>query len=168
MSRNFKHLLMGVAGLTAALSSASSAQEMRPALTAASAKAIVAGCEAFAAQKGWRLNIAVFDQGKNLQAFLRMDGAQLGSIDIAQWKANAAAAFPRPTKGAAESARTFPAIGHAPNIAIFEGGEAIFTTDGTHIGGVGVSGARGFEDAECARAGLDAAGLKYATPSAAN
>ncbi len=47
MSRNFKHLLVGVAGLTAAWSSASSAQEMRPALTAASAKAIVAGCEAF-------------------------------------------------------------------------------------------------------------------------
>ncbi len=144
------------------------AQEMRPALTAASAKAIVAGCEAYATDKGWRLNIAVFDQGKNLMAFLRMDGAQLGSVDIAQWKANAAAAFPRPTKGAAESAQTFPAIGHAPNIAVFEGGEAIFTAGGVHIGGVGVSGARGFEDAECGRAGIDKAGLTYAKPPAAN
>lgn len=141
------------------------AQDMRPALTTASASAIVEGCQAFAADKGWKLNIAVYDQGKNLIAFVRMDGAQLGSIDIAQWKANAAAAFPRPTKGASETAREFPAIGHAPNIAIFEGGEAIFTEDGVHIGGVGVSGARGSEDAECARAGIDAAGLKYATPT---
>lgn len=168
MSRQKINLVFGLASLVFAASASTGAQEMRPSLTTASAKAIVAGCEAFAAQKGWRLNIAVFDQGKNLMAFLRMDGSQLGSVDIAQWKANAAAAFPRPTKGAAETARTFPAIGHAPNIAIFEGGEAIFTDDGVHIGGVGVSGARGFEDAECARAGLDAAGLKYATPPAAN
>lgn len=138
------------------------AQDMRPALTTASAQAIIAGCQAFAVDKGWRLNIAVYDQGKNLMAFLRMDGAQLGSVDIAQWKANAAAAFPRSTKGASERAREFPAIGHAPNIAIFEGGEAIFTGEGSHIGGVGVSGARGSEDAECARAGISAAGLDHA------
>lgn len=168
MSRKNMKLVLGLTGLIGAAFSPLNAQEMRPALTTASAKAIVAGCEAFAADKGWRLNISVFDQGKNLLAFVRMDGAQLGSIDIAHWKANAAAAFPRSTKGAADSARTFPAIGFAPNIAIFEGGEAIFTSDGTHIGGVGVSGARGSEDAECARAGLDAAGLKYAAPPAAD
>ncbi len=142
-----------------------SAQEMRPVLTTASAQAIVRGCQSFAAAKGWRLNIAVYDQGKNLMAFLRMDGSQLGSIDIAQWKANAAAAFPRSTKGAADSSRDFPAIGHAPNIAIFEGGEAIFSESGHHIGGVGVSGARGSEDAECARAGIEASGLHHERPS---
>ncbi len=168
MSRKTIKVFLVLAGIVNAGMVPTSAQEMRPALTTASAKAIVAGCEVFARKKGWRLNIAVLDQGKNLMAFLRMDGAQLGSIDIAQWKANAAAAFPRPTKGAAESARTFPAIGHAPNIAVFEGGEAIFTSGGVHIGGVGVSGARGFEDAECARAGLNAAGLKYAEPSKAD
>ena len=168
MPRKNMKLILGLTGLMAAVSAPAAAQEMRPALTTASAKAIIAGCEAFASEKGWRLNIAVFDQGKNLLAFLRMDGSQLGSVDIAQWKANAAAAFPRSTKGAANTARTFSAIGHAPNIAIFEGGEAIFTDDGVHIGGVGVSGARGSEDAECARAGLDAAGLKYSTPPAGN
>lgn len=140
------------------------AQEMRPALTAASAQAIVEGCRVYAEDKGWRLNIAVLDQGRNLQAFLRMDGAPLGSIEIAQWKANASASFPRATKGAAERAQEFPALAAAPNIAIFEGGEAIFTTDGVHIGGVGASGAAGHEDAECARAGIAAAGLRHDRP----
>lgn len=168
MSRKTINLMLGLASVACIGFAPVTAQEMRPVLTTESAKAIVAGCEAYASDKGWRLNIAVFDQGKNLMAFLRMDGAQLGSVDIAQWKGNAAAAFPRPTKGAAESARTFPAIGHAPNIAVFEGGEAIFTSDGVHIGGVGVSGARGFEDAECARAGIDQTELTYAKPPAAD
>jgi glc operon protein GlcG len=137
------------------------AQGMRPALTAASAKAIVAGCEAFAEENDLNINIAVLDQGKNLIAFLRMDGAPLGSIDIAMWKANATASFPRATKGAADRAREFPALGFAPNIAIFEGGEAIFTADGDHLGGVGVSGATGAEDAACGRAGIANAGLAH-------
>lgn len=138
-----------------------SAQEMRPVLNAASAQAIVDGCRDYADEKGWNLNIAVLDQGRNLQAFLRMDDAPLGSIEIAQWKANATASFPRATKGTAERARDFPALAAAPNIAIFEGGEAIFSQDGVHLGGVGVSGAAGSEDAECARAGIAAAGLAH-------
>ncbi|NOX95632.1 MAG: heme-binding protein [Alphaproteobacteria bacterium] len=141
------------------------AQEMKPTLTAASAKAIISGCEAFAEENDLNVNIAVLDQGKNLVGFLRMDGAPLGSIEISQWKANATASFPRATKGAAERAREFPALGFAPNIAIFEGGEAIFTKDGAHLGGVGVSGATGAEDAACARAGIAKAGLFHSRDS---
>ena len=146
---------------TALVTAPVNAQEMRPVLSAASAQTIVDGCRDYAEGKGWNLNIAVLDQGRNLQAFLRMDDAPLGSIEIAQWKANATASFPRATKGTAERARDFPALAAAPNIAIFEGGEAIFTQDGVHIGGVGVSGAAGSEDAECARAGIAAAGLAH-------
>ncbi len=137
------------------------AQDMRPVLNAASAQAIVDGCRVYAVDKGWALNIAVLDQGRNLQAFLRMDGAPLGSIEIAQWKANATASFARATKATAERAREFPALAAAPNIAIFEGGEPIFSEDGVHLGGVGVSGATGAQDAECARAGIAAAGLAH-------
>ena len=155
-----KSILMCAAGFLAAAGSAA-AQDMRPALTASSAKAIVAGCEAHALEKGWKLNIAVLDQGRNLIAFLRMDGAPLGSLEISQWKANASASFPGPTKGAADRAQEFPALAAAPNIAICE---AIFTKEGVHIGGVGVSGAAGSEDAECARAGIAAAGLRHDRP----
>ncbi|MEM8636071.1 MAG: heme-binding protein [Pseudomonadota bacterium] len=138
-----------------------SAQETQPVLSAASASAIVAGCDAYAKERGWEVNIAVMDQGRNLMAFLRMDGAPLGSLEISQWKANASSSFPRPTKGAADRARELPAIAAAPNIAIFEGGEPIFADDGTHLGGVGVSGVTGAQDAECARAGIEAAGLSH-------
>ena len=157
---NFRIWMSAVAAMPV-FTLAAQAQEMRPVLSAASAKAIVAGCEAYAKDKGWNLNIAVLDQGRNMQAFLRMDGAPLGSIEIAQWKANSSSSFPRATKGAAERAREFPALAAAPNIAIFEGGEAIFTKDGVHLGGVGVSGAAGSEDAECARAGIAAADLTH-------
>lgn len=156
----FKHVVL-VSALCFTAAGVAGAQDMRPALNLQSATKIIDACKVMAADKGWRLNIAVYDQGKNLLVFERMDGAQLGSIDIAMWKANAAAAFPRSTKGTADRARDFPAVGHAPNIAIFEGGEAIFTANGVHIGGVGASGARGSEDAECARAGIEAAGLRF-------
>lgn len=138
-----------------------SAQTMAPVLSSESAQKIVSGCEAYAKDNGLKVNIAVLDQGKNLMAFLRMDGAPLGSIDIAMWKANGSAAFPRPTKTTSDRARDFPAIGHAPNIVIFEGGEAIFTDSGNHLGGVGVSGAASADDAACGRAGIEAAGLKF-------
>ena len=36
-----------------------------------------------------KMDIAVVDAGANLKAFVRMDGAWLGSIDIAQKKARA-------------------------------------------------------------------------------
>jgi uncharacterized protein GlcG (DUF336 family) len=154
-----------IAASLIAASTAANAQEMRAALTTASAKTIIEGCEAFALENNLKINIAVLDQGKNLIAFLRMDGAPLGSIDIAMWKANSSAAFARPTKARAERAKTAPEIGFAPNIAVFEGGEPIFTVDGAHIGGVGVSGAASADDASCGRAGIEKAGLKTATPS---
>src|SRR5712672_3295131 len=47
---------------------------------------------------GVAMNIAVVDEGNNLVAFERMDGAWLGSIDIAQGKAYTARAFDMPTK----------------------------------------------------------------------
>lgn len=145
----------------ATIASPASAQTMAPILSSDSAQTIVTGCEAYAKENGLKVNIAVLDQGKNLMAFLRMDDAPLGSIDIAMWKANGSAAFPRPTKTTSDRARDFPAIGHAPNIVIFEGGEAIFTESGSHLGGVGVSGAASADDAACGRAGIEAAGLKF-------
>ena len=44
------------------------------------------------------MNIAVVDDGNNLVAFERMDGAWLGSVDIAQGKAYTARAFDMSTK----------------------------------------------------------------------
>ena len=162
--RTLGRLAAAMAALAALALPSAVAQEARPALGAAAAKAIIAGCEAFAQEHDLRVNIMVLDQGRNPMAFLRMDGALLGSIEIAEWKANAAASFRRATKGMNERAREFPAYAAAPNIAIFEGGEAIFDARGAALGGVGVSGASSADDAACARAGIAAAGLMHARP----
>ncbi|MBL4791092.1 MAG: heme-binding protein [Kordiimonadaceae bacterium] len=153
-------LALTATAAVAAITLPVAAQDMRAALTTKSAKAIIEGCQAFAVKTGLKVNISVFDQGRNMMAFLRMDGAHLGSIEIANWKASSSASFSRATKGAAERSKEFPALGHAPNIAIFEGGEAIFTNDGGFLGSVGVSGASSAQDAECGRAGIETAGLK--------
>merc|ERR1712145_15317 len=42
---------------------------------------------------GLAMNIAIVDRGANLVAFLRMDGAWLGSVDIAMKKAKTATYF---------------------------------------------------------------------------
>lgn len=158
---NLATATLGAAAFAAIGAAGAQAQAMRPALTSESAQAIIAGCEAFAQENDLRVNITVLDQGRNLMAFLRMDGAPLGSIDIANWKANASASFRRATLAMNARAREFPAYGLAPNIAIFEGGEAIFTQGGQPLGGVGVSGASSADDAACARAGIAAAGLSH-------
>ena len=51
-----------------------------------------------ATKHDWSVNIAVVDSGANLVAFLRMDGALLASIAVAEHKARTAAKFRRPTK----------------------------------------------------------------------
>ena len=59
----------------------------------ADAKRILAAGEAQATEIGQPMNIAVVDAGGNLVAHVRMDGAWLGSVDIAINKAYTARAF---------------------------------------------------------------------------
>jgi len=46
------------------------------------------------------------------------------------------------------------------------GGVPIYSADGILLGGVGVSGGKPADDAACAAAGIEAAGLKIAKPAA--
>jgi glc operon protein GlcG len=121
------------------------------------------GCEAKATQEGWKMNIAVVDSGADLVLFRRMDGAFLGSIDIAQMKARTSAMFPFPSRGLGEIAfgkdgepgRT-PGLAFVPGLAAFPGGLPVKTANGAHIGAIGVSGGTGDQDEACAQAALDA------------
>jgi uncharacterized protein GlcG (DUF336 family) len=130
----------------------------RKALTLEMAKKMVEAAEAKARENGWKVNIAIVDEGGNLQAFHRMDGAFIGSIQIAMGKAHTAIAFQRETKAFQELAqpggRAF-GIQNVPGIVILEGGKPIKVGEDT-IGGCGVSGARGDQDAEVCQAALDA------------
>jgi uncharacterized protein GlcG (DUF336 family) len=108
-----------------------------------------------------KMNIAVVDSGCNLKAFVRMDGAWLGSIDIAVKKARTARFFDMPT---GEIGKLSQPGGPLYNIEhsnggliTFPGGVPIRDRDGMIIGAVGVSGSTVDNDHAVAEAGAKAA-----------
>lgn len=130
-------------------------------LKLADARRVIAAAEKKAAKIKQPMNIAVADQGGNLVAHVRMDGAWLGSIDISIKKAYTARAFDISTKDLAthsQSGGQFFGI-HASNdgrIMIFAGGIPLRDKDGTVVGSIGVSGGSGDQDHAVAEAGVAA------------
>ncbi len=113
-----------------------------------------------AAEIGTLMNIAVVDSGANLTAFARMDGAWLGSVDIAQRKARTARYFDMPT---GELGKLSQPGGPLYNIEhsnggliTFPGGLPIQNADGEVIGAIGVSGSTVENDHTVAQAGVEA------------
>lgn len=127
-------------------------------LTLDDAKKIIAGAEAEAMQNNWPVVIAILDDGGHLLLLHRLDSAQFGSINVAIEKAHAAIAFRRPTK-VLEQNITDGRLHYLnlPGALPVEGGLPI-TVDGQFVGAIGVSGVRSYEDAQIARAGIDALG----------
>ncbi|MBI1395844.1 MAG: heme-binding protein [Betaproteobacteria bacterium] len=148
--------------LTAALTAAAIcaapafAQEKKTVLSLDTAKKMAAACVKLATEQGWKMNIAILDDGGNLKYFERMDGAYRGSIEIAQLKANTSTMFPMSTKQVGDITQRVPGIVYVPGVVTFEGGLPIMTGAGEHIGAIGVSGARSEQDGMCAQAGVDA------------
>lgn len=113
-------------------------------LTLADAKQIIAAGEARATKIGVPYNLAVVDAGGNLIAHVRMDGAWLGSIDIAIHKAWTARAFEMTTEQLAKMAQSGkPLFGidstNHDKVVIFGGGVPI-KSGKVVIGAVGASG----------------------------
>lgn len=109
---------------------------------------------------GLAINIAVVDAGGRLSAFARMDGAWLGSIDIAQKKAFTARAFDLSTRELATLAGPGqPLYGIANtndgDVVIFAGGVLLKRADAI-IGAVGASGGQPDQDHDVACAGAAA------------
>lgn len=132
------------------------AQDKRTVLSLETAKKMAAACEQKAKSEGWKMNIAIVDTGGNLKYFLRQDDAFLGSVKIAQLKANTSSSFPFSTKQIGEIAKNVPGIAFVPGIVTFEGGLPIKTGGGEAIGAIGVSGDTAEHDGVCAQAALDA------------
>lgn len=124
------------------------------------ARRIIAAAEKKAQEIGQPMNIAVADEGANLVAFIRMENAWIGSIDISQKKAFTSRAFDIATKDLAEhsqSGKQFFGI-HASNdgkIMIFAGGIPLKSGDKV-VGAIGVSGGSGEQDHAVAEAGAAA------------
>ena len=128
-------------------------------MTTEQSTAILDAAQKQAESMGVKMNIAVVDAGANLIAFRRMDGAWLGSIDIAIKKAKTARYFDMPTGdigGLSQPGGSLYGIEHSNGGLIsFPGG--IPLTDGDAvIGAVGVSGSTVEDDHEVAQAGVDA------------
>jgi glc operon protein GlcG len=134
-------------------------------LTLAGARAIVAGAEAKAQSMGWKMNIAVVDDGGHLIAFERMEGARPASVYTALTKATTAATMRQPS-GPFPPGTTNPdpllnislqtaAMASGGKVTTLSGGVPV-VVDGQVIGGVGVGGGSGEQDAQVARAGIQA------------
>ena len=129
-------------------------------LTSQQAHAVIAAGEAKAGAIGVPVNIAVLDAAAHLKAFTRMDGAVLGSIDVAMKKASTAALFQTTSEAVWDYCKP-GAPAHAlehtnGGLAPFAGGIPLRSADGAVIGAVGVSGGSVPQDLEIAEAGAAA------------
>lgn len=161
---------VGTAVAGALLARGAAAQEATPTpggdalptfdISLAQARAVVDAAAARAAELGTAMDIAVVDAGGNLKAFARMDGAWLGSIDIAIRKATTARLFNLPTGAIGELSQPGGPLYQIEvsngGLITFPGGLPLAMADGTVIGGIGVSGSTVEDDHAVAEAGVAA------------
>jgi len=122
------------------------------------ARRIISAAERQAIEIGIPYNIAVVDGGGGLVAHVRMDGAWLGSVDIAINKAWTARAFDASTEDLSHLTQSGQQgfglnTTNDSKVVIFGGGIPI-KRDGVVIGAVGASGGSVEQDVAVARAAI--------------
>lgn len=129
----------------------------KPTLSLAEVKKIAAAAETEAQNNGWKVSIAIADDGGHLLWLQRLDGAAPISAHIAPAKARTAALGRRESKVYEEMINQGRAsFLSVPTLeGLLEGGVPILV-DGQCVGAVGVSGVKSSEDAQIARAGIAA------------
>ena len=129
-------------------------------ITLEQALAVVSAAQEKAEKQGTLMDIAVVDAGANLKAFVRMDGAFLGSIDISIKKAKTARFFNMPTGKLGELAQPGKPLYNIEfsngGLITFPGGLPLKDKSGNIIGAIGVSGSSVEDDHEVALAGAAA------------
>jgi uncharacterized protein GlcG (DUF336 family) len=129
-------------------------------LSLSQAQHVLAAAIAAAEEQGTLMDVAVVDAGGNLKAFARMDGAWLGSIDIAVTKARTARYFDLPSEALGELSQPGgPLYGIEVSnggLITFPGGLPLTAPDGTVVGAIGVSGSTIENDRAVAEAGVAA------------
>ena len=131
------------------------------------ARAIVAGARAHAAQAGFKpLTVVVLDAGGHVVAVEREDGSSTKRFEIGYGKAHGALSLgmgSRSIMGRAEQQPYFiaavtSAVGGA--LVPVPGGVLVRDADGGLVGAVGVTGDTSDNDEAAAVAGIESAGLK--------
>ena len=121
------------------------------------AQKAAAECASMAAEKGVAASIAVVDAGGHLVAFVRMTGASLHSMSIAEDKAYTAVSFGASTGALAQVLGALPehvrdVLRRRPKTVLLKGGVPLLA-EGRRLGAIGVSGAAEEMDEEIATAG---------------
>jgi uncharacterized protein GlcG (DUF336 family) len=129
-------------------------------ITAEQAQLAVQQAAKKAAEIRTKMDIAIVDAGANLKAFLRMDGAWLGSIDISVKKAKTARFFDMNSGEIGKLSQPggpLYGIEHSNGGLIsFPGGVVLKNKQGEVIGAIGVSGSSVENDHAVAEAGARA------------
>jgi glc operon protein GlcG len=127
----------------------------RPAikLTHAGARVLMDAAIAHAEKMGVPQCIAIVDEGCNLLAFTRMDGARVLSIRSSQRKAMTAATTGKPTGGLDPAIEMKLAVVTDGDMVNLKGGVPI-VVDGHVIGGIGVGSGTGDQDLDVANVAL--------------
>jgi uncharacterized protein GlcG (DUF336 family) len=129
-------------------------------ITMKQAQAVVAAALKKAEEIGTKMNIAVVDAGANLKAFIRMDEAWLGSVDVSIKKAKTARFFDMPTGEIGKLSQpggSLYNIEHSnAGLITFPGGVPLKNKQGEILGAVGVSGSSVENDHAVASAGASA------------
>lgn len=119
------------------------------------AQAVAGPALAEARKNSWRMAVAIVDTAGRLVYFEKMDGTQVGSVEVSMEKARSAVLFKRPTKAfqdavaaGGDGLRILGLTGAVP----VEGGIPLLV-DGKIVGAIGVSGATSQQDGQCAQAG---------------
>ncbi len=154
-----KMVVRAISLLGAALALSASLQAQQPVLYGGpipieKAKLVAAAAVTEAQKNGWLMAVAIVDPSGYLIFFEKMDGTQIGSIQLSIAKARSAALFKRPTKvyedavaGGGIGLRILKVEGAIP----IEGGIPL-VENGKIIGAVGVSGGQSVQDGQCASA----------------
>ena len=98
-------------------------------------------------------NIVIVDEGCNLLALVRMDGARVLSVESAMNKAKTAASTGNPTGGVEAQQGTNLALATAGKITNLRGGLPI-RIDGHLVGAIGVGSGTGDQDVQVAEGAL--------------
>ena len=126
-------------------------------LSAREAQEILNQAKRKADELGTKMDIAIVDAGANLKAFLRMDDAWLGSIDISIKKARTARFFDMNTGEIgklSQPGKPLYNIEHSNDgLITFPGGVVLKNSQGQIVGAIGVSGSTVENDHAVAEAG---------------
>lgn len=129
-------------------------------ITLEQAEKMIAAAKNKAVELDTKMNIAVVDAGANVVAAVRMDGAWLGSFDIATKKAKTARYFDMNSGSIGELSQpggSLYNIEHSNNgLITFPGGVPVKNANGEIVGAIGVSGSSVDNDHAVASAGAAA------------